>query len=217
MEDLKQIKFTDIIIGIIVSILLISFSVIIIVNFKPLYYFDINHLDIVKHSGYNREDIIANYDALIDYNSPFYKGELSFPTLPSSPEGLQHFKEVKDIFILFYILALVSLVLTILIVIYKKRIKDYTYLLVSSLTAIILPTLVGLFVAIDFERAFIIFHKIFFNNDYWIFDPSKDPVILILPDTFFLHAALLIIFIVLCGCLGLFIAYRKLIKKNKYI
>lgn len=212
MSHLKQIKFTDLIIGLIISLFLISIGVIAAINFRPLYYFDINHLDIVEISGYNRDDIIANYDALIDYNSPFFKGQLSFPTLPSSPEGIQHFKEVKDIFISFYILGLSTFFFALLIVIHKKKIKDYTFLLTSSFTAIILPVLVGLFVAIDFDKAFVKFHKIFFNNDYWIFEPSKDPIILILPDIFFLHSALLIMFIVLVGSLSLFLAYRKLTK-----
>ena len=212
MKHLRKIKFTDIVFGIIVSLFIISLSVILTLNFRPLYYFDINHLNIVEKSGYSKEDIIANYDALIEYNSPFYKGELSFPTLPSSPEGIQHFEEVKDIFTLFYIIALITFVLTLLIIIYKRKYKDYTYVLTSSLSNIILPILVCLFIAIDFDRAFVIFHKIFFNNDYWIFDPNKDPIILTLPDTFFLHAALIIISLVLVGSLLLILLYLKLTK-----
>ena len=80
----------------------ISFAVIFTVNFRPLYYYDIDYLQISEYSSYDKEVIIRNYDALIDYNSPFYKGELKFPDLTSSKEGLQHFVEVKNIFVAFY-------------------------------------------------------------------------------------------------------------------
>lgn len=212
MKHLRKIKITDIVIGIIVSLFIISLAVILTLNFRPLYYFDIDNLNIVEKSGYSKEDIVANYDVLIEYNSPFYKGDLLFPTLPSSPEGIQHFEEVKNIFTLFHILALITFVMTLLVIIYKRKYKDYTYLLTSSLSNIILPILVGLFIAIDFDRAFVVFHKMFFNNDYWIFDPNKDPIILILPDTFFLHAALLIVSLVLVGSILLFLLYLKLTK-----
>lgn len=37
-----------------------------------------------------------------------------------------------------------------------------------------------------------LFHQILFvGDDTWLFDPAKDPVIMILPETFFLHAFLL--------------------------
>lgn len=39
--------------------------------------------------------------------------------------------------------------------------------------------------AVNWEAVFIMFHKIMFRNDYWLFDEALDPVITILPDTFF--------------------------------
>ena len=66
----------------------------------------------------------------------------------------------------------------------------------SSVTAIVLPAIVALGLSIDFDRSFVLFHKIFFNNNYWLFDPTTDPVITMLPDTFFMHCAIMIIVIV---------------------
>jgi integral membrane protein (TIGR01906 family) len=40
-----------------------------------------------------------------------------------------------------------------------------------------------------------------FRNDYWIFDEATDPVIMILPDAFFLHCAVMIILLILIGSL----------------
>lgn len=49
--------------------------------------------------------------------------------------------------------------------------------------------------------AFTMFHEIMFRNDYWIFDEATDPVIMILPDAFFLHCAVMIILLILIGSL----------------
>jgi integral membrane protein (TIGR01906 family) len=40
---------------------------------------------------------------------------------------------------------------------------------------------------INFEQVFIFFHELLFRNRDWIFDPNSDPVINMLPDTFFLE------------------------------
>lgn len=214
MRRFRKFKFSDILIGIIFTLLLLSLGVVITINFRPLYYLDVKLLDIAQTSGYTREEILDNYNALIDYSSPFYRDSLNFPTLPASPSGIQHFKEVKAIFTAFYIIAGITLVIGAAIVSYKAKRRDYYYLKVSSITAVILPAVVGLLIAADFDKAFVIFHKLFFNNDYWIFDPETDPVIKILPDTFFLHCALLIIFIIILGSAALYLAYRLLKKRT---
>lgn len=57
--------------GIVVCLLIISFSVTLTLNFRPLYYADIQNLHITELSGREEKDIRSNYDALIDYNSLF--------------------------------------------------------------------------------------------------------------------------------------------------
>lgn len=210
----KEFKTSDILIGIVFTLMVISIGVIFTVNFRPLYYFDINYLNIKETSGYDEELIRKNYNALIEYNSPFYKGELELPDLPSSPQGLQHFVEVKDIFAAVYFLAFTSLITCILIIIYKQKKKDYSYLLLSSITVILLPIIIGVLVSVNFDRAFVVFHKIFFRNDYWIFNEELDPVIKILPQTFFLHCLLLILFILVLGSGLLFLSHRLVKRKT---
>jgi len=85
---------------------------------------------------------------------------------------------------------------------------------ISSLTVILLPSLVGAAVALNFDAAFVIFHQLFFKNDFWLFDPATDPIILLLPDTFFLHCAVIIVLIVLLGALSLFLISRFLKTRN---
>lgn len=216
MQDkfMRKFKFTDILIGIPFTLFFITIGVIIAVNFRSLYYFDINYLNIPKTSGYEKEVIIENYDSLINYNSPFYKGELKFPSLPSSKEALQHFSEVKRIFISCYYIAITMFLLCLGIILYKKKKRDKSYLLVSSITVIVLPLIVGIGCAINFDQAFVLFHKIFFRNKYWMFDPSTDPIINMLPDTYFLHALIIILLIVVLGSVTLFVASKLCNKKR---
>ena len=64
--------------------------------------------------------------------------------------------------------------------------------------------IIGALAAIDFDRAFTIFHTIFFpGKDNWLFDPAEDQIIKILPQTFFMNCAILILSILLLGCLAL--------------
>lgn len=212
MRSIRRFKMTDLLIGLVFTILFLSLGVIFTINFRPLYYLDVKILSIPESTGYPIEEIKENYDALIDYSSPFNKNSLSFPTLVSSPSGIQHFKEVKDIFISLYWLGAFSIITSTAIIIYKARKGDISYLLISSITAIILPLVIGLLVAIDFDRLFLLFHRLFFSNDYWIFDPMTDPIINILPSTFFLHCALLIIAFILLGSLFLYLIYLYLKK-----
>jgi len=206
---MRRFKVTDIAYGIIFTLLFISIAVVITVNFRPLYYMDIKLLNIEATSGLDKDTIKKNYDALIDYSSPFFRGDLKFPSLDSSENGLIHFSEVKNIFTAFYIIGAISLVLGIIIIIFKSKKKDYSYLMVSAITAVVLPLLLAIYMAIDFDRAFVVFHKIFFRNDYWLFDPVTDPVITILPDEFFMHCAIMIILIVLFFSLLFILIYKK--------
>ncbi len=212
---MKRFKITDILIGLIFTLLFISMGVIAAVNFRFIYYFDISHLKIAESSGLSRQVIIENYNALIDYNSPFYKGELHFPTLTASASGLQHFSEVKNIFLSFYYMDIVTLIAAVIIIVYKRKKKDFRYLSVSTVTVLVIPAIVALGCAVNFDAAFVIFHKIFFRNDYWLFDPVTDPVITILPDTFFLHEFMVIIAFVVLGSLFLYLFSRR-VKRISY-
>lgn len=202
----NKIKITDILLGIVFALFFISISVVAVVNFRPLYYLDINLLNIADTSGYSINIIKENYNTLIDYCSPFFQGPLNFPTLTSSANGLQHFDEVKNIFVVFYYLAAFTFILILVIIIYKKKKQDTTYLVVSSITTIVLPIIVALASLINFDATFIIFHKIFFRNDYWYFDSELDPIITLLPQAYFLHCVVFIIACILIGSLSLFLA-----------
>lgn len=204
---------SNFILGLLFTLCILSIGVIVTIHFRPLYYHDIKALNIEDTSGYSYDVIRKNYDALIDYCSPFHQKPLQFPDLPSSEHGIQHFKEVKQIFVFFYVLAGITAILLILFCYYKAKKHDTSYLKTSAIMVVILPALVTVACMFNFNQTFTLFHRLFFRNDYWIFDPVTDPVIQILPQQFFLHCAYLIVGIILIGALLLFLSYRNFGKR----
>ncbi len=205
----------DIITSFVLFLFIVSFSVTFTLHFKPLYYWDIDLLKIAESSGVEKEEIIENYDTLIDYNSMFSKEELEFPSFVMSEGGRIHFEEVKVIFVYFQQMALICGLLALALIVLHVRKKSYRFLKLTSIITILIPCVLGGAIAINWDYAFVAFHKIAFDNDYWIFDATTDPVITILPDTFFLHCAAMILLLVIVGSVVCLVSYKKMEKKSK--
>ena len=192
----------------------ITLSVYFTLLFKPLYYADINILNIEASTNINKADLKSNYDYLITYLTNNKTEEFNLPTLPSSDHGKIHFKEVKVIFDNLKVMLLFSILVSIVGILINKKQKKIRYLLTSSIVLIVLPIILLIPFLINFDKSFTIFHKIFFKNDYWLFDVNTDPVITILPQDFFFHSSLLIIFSIIIISLVLRRIYKSQYKKQ---
>ena len=208
MQKLKNTAY-----GLISSLFIISFAVILGLNFRPLYYMNIPRIQMLNEN-YSGSLIKNNYDILIDYLNPFYNGKLVLDRLPMSTFGEFHFYEVKLIFNLVYILMFTTFLLGLIIfyVQYKKR--DFKYLKLASIMTFVIPVILGIPFILDFNKAFVAFHEIAFSNDYWLFDPRIDPVINILPEWFFMYAAFLILIIMIIFAAIAFFTGKFLKKKS---
>jgi len=205
-------------IGVLFLIFFISLGLFVAIYFRPFYYMGMDRIS--AETGYSVDVIKENYDALIDWCSPFFQEELDFPTLKESASGISHFVEVKVIFNLFFVLLFVTpFFLAGLIYLQYKR-GSSSWMLVSPVIVCVLPLLLGAACTIDFNRIFVLFHQVVFNNDDWLFSPKEDPIILFLPERFFLQCALIIIGTVLLGCAVLFCIYffsrKKTIKQQTF-
>ncbi|MCB2298917.1 TIGR01906 family membrane protein [Clostridium tagluense] len=192
----------------------ITLSVYFTLLFKPLYYMDINVLNIEDSTNLNKGELKANYDYLITYLTKNTSEEFNLPTLPSSDHGKIHFKEVKVIFDKLKVMLFFSILISILGVLVNKRNKKIRYLLRSSIVLIIIPIMLLIPFIINFDKSFTVFHQIFFNNDYWLFDVTTDPIITILPQDFFFHCSLLIIFSIIIISITLRCIYKSQYKKQ---
>lgn len=188
-----KFSFQHIISGLCLLFLFIGIALNFVIFFRPLYYFDVSYLDIEKYSGFSKEIIYKNYNILIDYCSPFFSGDLVFSDITVSEPALSHFAKVKQVFMLFHVLALGSLFYLIFTWKKAKKQNNFSWLVTGSITALVLPILIGFCCIFFWEKSFEIFHKIFFPGDYWLFDWNLDQIIRILPDTFFLQCAIIII------------------------
>ena len=157
----------------------------------PLYAFDIDYLNIPKYVGLSKEQILENYRILLTYlNIPWFLA-LDMPDFPSSASGLFHFFEVKKLFMLDYLILIFSGMGTLWFVRHLNRRRESWRLLPYFRQGTLIPLAILLALLVSFDTLFVLFHKVFFNNDAWLFNATTDPIILALPAEFFMHSFLL--------------------------
>ncbi len=114
--------------------------------------------------------------------------------------------------------AVVFAALTLLLV-FKKKFFLRRFLKYAALFSVIIAAAAGILAiaaSIDFNACFIVFHKLFFNNDLWILDPAEDLIINILVEPFFadmalkiaLYCAAVLVVIVITGA-GIYLSDKK--------
>ncbi|MDE7327687.1 MAG: DUF1461 domain-containing protein [Lachnospiraceae bacterium] len=79
-------------------IALLCLGTTLVIHCRGFYHLLAEPLQIISESGLAKEVVLRNYDHLIEYCSPFYRGVLSFPDFPSSSSALSHFAETKTLF-----------------------------------------------------------------------------------------------------------------------
>lgn len=188
---------------------LISLSVVLVLALKPLYYIDIKWLKLEQSTGLGADVIRRNYDCMVNYLWIWNRAPLVLPDFAMSGHGAIHFQDVKRIMDGVQIIFAVTGILTIVSVIVHHHSLHYRYLRAAGIISLIIPAGLALAAYLDWNTLFITFHKIFFRNNYWIFDPAADPVILILPDAFFLQCAVIIAAVLVIGGLILIVRSGK--------
>ena len=173
---------------------LLSLSILLTIYLAWLVYpLEISWLHLTSRVPFQPQTIQHNFNVLMDYLTNPLNQALKMPDFPSSASGIHHFAVVKGLFHLAQGVAIVTLPIFYLFwkeVIQKGFLSLYRRGLLIMLSLPLVLALVGIF--IGFEQFFTLFHQILFvGADTWLFDPAKDPVILILPEDFFLHAFLL--------------------------
>ena len=112
-----------------------------------------------------------------------------------------HMEDVRGLFIgavyLRYILVFISIICIIFAKISRVRISHFlsNVLIFGTLITLALTDILVFLIAGDFEKYFIIFHHIFFNNDLWMLDPATDNLINIVPQGFFMDMSKRIVII----------------------
>lgn len=212
-------KILTAIFGVAVFFFIITVSIGLPIYLRFFYYLQIDSLSLPQKTGLSYEEIRTAFDDVMNFltlpNYPFGTGALSF-----TEAGKAHFVDCKALFNLNLAVLLISTA-TIVTLLALSRFKIFSFcrpfgMSVTFISAIsifiVIAMLFGL-VAIDFENAFVVFHKIFFpGKDNWQFT-NADEIIKILPQEFFMNCAILIgAGIVL---ISLSIIIFQLVKKGK--
>ena len=154
-----------------------------------------------------------NYKRIVHYvGNPFSK-ELILNSLTMSNLGKIHFIEVKQIFTILYIIIIVFINIMICKIttnrnkgLGKKLIESFN----NSVNIIVLIFIfVSIMTVLDFSKTFYFFHKLFFRNDYWIFDPVTDPIINALPQELFMIELILVLSLLIIFTVVIKVIYLK--------
>lgn len=116
-----------------------------------------------------------------------------------------HMAEVRLLFsnIFWWCLGLLGLFVLIPWIIWKPRV--FHHQLKTSIGLLAFLAVASFF----FQKAFVVMHKIFFNNDLWIF-PAKSPLISLLPEKFFFLFTVFLLGSYLALSLLLYMVERKI-------
>lgn len=198
--------------------LVLSASIAVPLLWRGFYYLHITALDLPGQTGWSAAEIRAAFDEMMDFcvlGKPFGTGVLKW-----SQSGYEHFADCAVLFRLdFYVLGLSAAVLAVLAVMHRRGFRAVTMLgrgpmfWAGCALAVSFVVIAGL-AALDFDRAFVIFHSLFFpGKTNWIFDWRTDEIILVLPQVFFMNCGILIVGVLFALCIGLMVG--DTIKRKK--
>ena len=190
-------RFLSALCAVCVFLFLVTVSISLPIYIRPFYYAHIDAYDLEARSGFSSAQIRQAYDEVLDYltipGKPFGTG-----VMVCSHEAEHHFADCRVLFELNGALLTGSCCILVLLFLMRKKWGPYRlgkhsspyWAAVLSVTA---PIMIGALAAMDFDRAFVIFHSIFFpGKTNWIFDWYADQIIRVLPQEFFRNCALLI-------------------------
>ena len=214
---MKQ-KLFSLALAILIALVILSGGIALPILCRPFFYLHIGPYQLTEAVGLTAEEIKTAYSEMMDYCMGL-SGSFSAGVLPFSEEGAAHFADVRKLFILDLAVLAVSLLLLIPLLVFSRkkalRLGGHTPGFWSSVGLGVSFLVIGGLVALDFDRAFVVFHQLFFpGKDNWIFDWRTDPIIAMLPAEFFRNCALLILAGILIGC-GALIGQDLYLRRKK--
>lgn len=203
---LKTSKLLSAALSVLLALVVLTGSIAVPLLCRSFYYAHIGPMGL-EGWGLTEDEIKTAYDEMMDFclgrREDFSAGVLRF-----SQSGADHFADVRGLFLLDLrmLVGATAALAAVLVLCRLKKMRPYRFLgrgpgawAAAGLGAAFLT--VGGLAALDFDRAFVIFHSIFFpGKDNWIFGWQEDPIILFLPQDFFRNCAILILALLLMWC-----------------
>jgi len=219
----KRSKLLSIIFSITLALFFLSAAVEVPILCRSFYYWQARSLQLSEKTGLTETEIYTAYNEVMDYlttDAPFGTGSLRW-----SEGGKSHFADCKRLF-RFNFIALGGCVIALGLLsflLFRRKIRPHYFLrrspaFWSALGLTIFFVGAALWAATDFDGLFTFFHQVCFpGKTNWIFNGRADPIIYLLPETFWARAGAL----VLALCLGgvwltalVWEAYRRVANKK---
>ena len=206
---MKTSKLLCALLALCAALTLLTAAVAVPILYRPFYYAHIGPLKLEERTGLTEDEIKTAFNEMLDYC--LGAEEFSTGVLKWSESGKAHFTDVRVLFLLDLRALGASLVLLAAVLLYARSSgrtparplgRGPAFWAGTGLGGAFL--LVGGLAALDFDRAFVVFHALFFpGKDNWLFDPQVDQIINILPQEFFRSCAILILALLALGCAAL--------------
>ncbi|KRM71580.1 TIGR01906 family membrane protein [Lacticaseibacillus brantae] len=130
--------------------------------------------------------LMHNYTQLMGYLTLPWVEPLKMSNFPVSANGAHHFADVKHLFLLALAVFIVSAPITWSYLRTLHARKMWWQLVRPFQIGAFIPVIFAGAFMINFDQFFIAFHKVLFRNSDWLFDPNTDPIINVLPESFFM-------------------------------
>ncbi|MDE6373497.1 MAG: TIGR01906 family membrane protein [Clostridia bacterium] len=196
----KAVDITlTVVFAVMLALFILTFSIGVPIYCRFFYYIQIKTLKMEEATGWSYSTIKAAYDDVLDYlllaNHPFGTGALKWTESEAA-----HFADCKVLFTLNTCVLVISGVINLALILLNKfkvieiaRVKGHRVYLISAAVSLALPLIIGGLAAINFDRAFEIFHAVFFpGKTNWTFDPRTEEIINVMPEEFFMNCAIII-------------------------
>lgn len=220
---MKTSKSLSAVLSVLLALVVLTGSIAVPLLCRPFYYAHIGAMKLTAY-GLTEEEIKTAYGEMMDFclgkREDFSAGVLVF-----SQSGADHFADVRELFLLDLrvLKTVLAVLLAVLVVCKVKKVRPYRLLgrgpglwAAAGLGGFFL--VLGGLVALDFDRAFVIFHSIFFpGKENWMFDWRTDPIILFLPQDFFRNCAVLVLTLLLLWCAALSAADLRAGNRKKFV
>ncbi|KRN27488.1 hypothetical protein IV38_GL002142 [Lactobacillus selangorensis] len=159
--------------------------------------------------------LMHNYHQLLHYLTAPWPVKFSLANFVSSYAGMHHFADVRHLFLLTEIVLVVTGIASFFFLRKLKRSHELWRLIRPFEWATLVPVILAFLLAMNFDAFFVTFHEILFRNSDWLFNPNTDPIINVLPESFFMQC-FIIGFVLFEGFLvwGI-VAGRKQLKADK--
>ena len=180
---------------------------------RSFYIAHVRALDLPAQTGWSEQTIVEAYDDVMRYC--LRGGDFSTGALGWTDVGRTHFTDVGVLFRLDLRVLGCSAAALILFYLLSRKIRPARLLgrgpsFWAGWGVLTIFAAIGVWGATDFDRAFTVFHHLFFpEKTNWLFDPALDEIILILPEVFFRNCAILALGLMALLCCLYILVGRK--------